>query len=138
LQVWDGVTFKIGSPGVSNVVTAAGQAIPLPSGAFTSLRLLMMGVNGNQESQNFLVTYGDGTIQTNTQSLSDWFTPGDYPGESQVVTMDHRINSDGTSSDDQTFYLYGYTFNLDKTNAVKNVTLPNNGNVKIFALTLVP
>jgi hypothetical protein len=138
LQVWDSVTFKIGSPGVSNVVTAAGQAIPLPTGVFTSLRLLMMSVNGNQESQNFLVTYGDGTVQTNTQSLSDWFTPQDYPGESQVVTMDHRNNSDGTSSDDQTFYIYGYTFNLDKTNAVKSVTLPNNGNVKIFALTLVP
>jgi hypothetical protein len=137
-QVWAGATFEIGSPGVSNVVTAAGQAIPLPAGTFSSLRLLMMGVNGDQESQNFLVTYGDGTVQTNTQSISDWFTPEDYPGESQVVTMDHRNNSDGTSSDDQTFYVYGYTFNLNKTNAVKSVTLPDNSNVKVFAMTLVP
>ena len=137
-QVWAGATFEIGSPGVSNVVTAAGQAIPLPAGTFSSLRLLMMGVNGDQESQNFLVTYGDGTVQTNTQNISDWFTPEDYLGESQVVTMDHRNNSDGTSSDDQTFYVYGYTFNLNKTNAVKSVTLPDNSNVKVFAMTLVP
>jgi hypothetical protein len=136
-QVWNGVTFKIGSPGASNVVTTAGQSIPLPAGTFSSLRLLMVAVNGNQESNDFLVTYGDNTVQTNAQSVSDWFTPTSYPGESQVLTMNYRNQSDGTK-DEQTFYIYGYSFNLNKTNAVKSVTLPDNSNVKVFALTLVP
>ena len=136
-QVWDGVTFNIGSPGVSNVVTATGQTIPLPAGSFSSLRLLMLGVNGNQESNDFLVTYGNSTVQTNTQSVSDWFTPGDYPSESQVVTMEYRNQSDGTQVE-ATFLVYGYTFNLTQTNAVKSITLPDNNNVKVFALTLVP
>jgi hypothetical protein len=137
-QVWDGATFKMGSPGVSNVVTAAGQSIPLPAGKFSSLRLLMLAVNGNQESQNFLMTYTNSAVETNTQSISDWFTPMSYPGESQAVTMDHRDNSDGTSSSDQTFYIYAYSFSLNNTNVLKTITLPDNSNVKVFALTLVP
>lgn len=136
-QAWNGVAFKLGSPGGSNVVTAAGQVIPLPAGAFSSLRVLMTGVNGNMESQNFLVTYNDNTIQTNTQSVSDWFTPENFPGESAAVSMAYRNQAAGTK-DEETFLVYGYSFSLNPTNTVKSVTLPDNANVKIFALTLVP
>jgi hypothetical protein len=127
----------MGSPGVSNAVTAAGQTITLPAGTFSSLRLLMMAVNGNQETNDFIVTYGDNTVQTNTQSVSDWFTPTPYPGETQVVSMDYRNQADG-SKDEETCYVYGYSFSLNAKNAVKSVTLPNNSSVKIFAMTLVP
>lgn len=136
-QIWNGTLFKIGSTSASNVVTATGQTIPLPSGKFSSLRLLATAVNGNQEAQDFTVTYGDKTKESSKQSISDWFTPGSFPGESQVVTMAYRNQSDGTK-DEQTYYLYGYSFNLNKTNTVKSVTLPDNDNVKVFALTLVP
>jgi hypothetical protein len=54
----------------SNVVTTAGQTIPLPTGTFSALRLLMVAVNGNQESQNFLIIYVNNTVQTNTQSFA--------------------------------------------------------------------
>jgi hypothetical protein len=136
-QTAGGVTFKIGPADGSNVVTTAGQIIPLPSGAFSSLHLLMIAVNGNQESQNFLVTYSDNTVQTNTQSVSDWFTPNAYPTETQAVSMAYRNASDGTK-DEQQCYVFDYSFSLNKTNTVKSVTLPSNANVKIFALTLVP
>lgn len=136
-QAWNGVTFKLGSPGVSNVITAAGQVIPLPAGAFSSLRVLMVAVNGNQESQNFLVNYQDNTAQTNTQSVSDWFTPATFPGEASAVSMAYRNQADG-NKDEQTFMVYGYSFGLNATNAVKSVTLPDNASLKIFALTLVP
>lgn len=136
-QAWEGVTFKLGSPGASNVVTAAGQTIPLPAGTFSSLHLLMIGVNGNQEGNNFLVTYADNTVQTNTQSISDWFSTASYPTEAQVVSMDYRNESDG-SKDESTCYVFGYFFKLNPTKTVKSVTLPDNSNVKIFAMTLVP
>jgi hypothetical protein len=136
-QTAGGVTFKIGPADGSNVVTTAGQSIPLPSGAFSSLHLLMIAVNGNQESQNFLVTYSDNTVQTNTQSVSDWFTPSAYPSETQAVSMAYRNAPDG-SKDEQQCYAFDYSFSLNKTNTVKSVTLPSNTNVKIFALTLVP
>jgi hypothetical protein len=135
-QTGGGIKFQIGS-GVSNVVMAAGQTVPLPAGKFSSLHLLMTAVNGNQETQNFLVNYDDGTVQTNAQSVSDWFTPSDFPSESQAVSMAYRNTSDG-SKDEEQCYVYGYSFNLSATNTVKSVTLPTNNNLKIFALTLVP
>jgi hypothetical protein len=137
-QVWNGVKFNLGSASASNVVTCAGQTIPLPSGHCSSLRMLALAVNGDQESQNFTVTYADSAAPLPvTQSFSDWFTPEDYSGESRVVTMPYRNQSDGTK-DEQTFYLYGYSFSLNPTNSVKDLKLPDNANVKIFAITLVP
>ena len=51
--------------------------------------------------------------------------------------MEYRNQADGTK-DEQEYNVYGYSFNLDKTLAVKSVTLPDNSNVRVFALTLVP
>jgi hypothetical protein len=136
-QTWQGTKFNISPAGVSNVVNCAGQTIPLSAGKFSTLKMLALAVNGNQESQNFTVTYGDNSTQKYTRSLSDWFTPASYPGESEAVNMSYRNQSDGTKAE-QTFLVYGYVFNLNQTNAVKSVTLPANNDVKIFALTLVP
>jgi len=136
-QTWKETAFTIGPAGASNVVTCAGQVIPLPADKFASLNMLATAVNGSQETQNFTITYSDSTTQVCTQGVSDWFTPESYAGESKVVNMAYRIQSDGTK-DEQPFYVYGYSFSLNKTNAVKSVTLPNNSNIKVIALTLVP
>jgi hypothetical protein len=37
-----------------------------------------------------------------------------------------------------TFHLYGYAFGLNSTKVVKSITLPNNGNVVVIAMTVVP
>ena len=103
---------------------------------FSSLRMLATAVDGNQESQNFTVNYDDGSTLPITQSVSDWATPQSYTGESSVVTMDYRNQSDGTRSDGN-LYIYGYSFSLDKAKTVKSVTLPDDGKVKIFSMTLV-
>ncbi|HTJ00788.1 MAG TPA: hypothetical protein VL527_18040 [Dongiaceae bacterium] len=136
-QTWSGTPFLIGPATGSNVVTAAGQTIALPEGKFASLKMLAIAVNGNQEAQDFTVTYADGSTQKVTQSLSDWFTPGSFPNEGDVLSMDYRNKSDGTK-EDQTFHLYGYTISLTGTNAVKSFTLPTNADVKVFALTVTP
>jgi YD repeat-containing protein len=68
-----------------------------------------MGVNGAQANQTFVVHYTDGSTQTFTQSLSDWHTPGGYPGESEAVSMAYRDKSTGTTQTLSTpFYAYGY------------------------------
>jgi hypothetical protein len=136
-QTWNGTPFTIGPTNASNVVTCAGQIIPLTPGMFSSLRMLATAVNGSQETQAFTITYSDSSTQLCTQGISDWFTPESYQGESKAVNLSYRNQSDGTK-DEQPFYVYGYSFSLNKTNAVKSVTLPNNSNVKIIALTLVP
>ena len=131
-----GNTFTIGAAGSKNVVTAAGQTIVLPSGNYASLKFLATAVSGNQANQKFTVTYTNGTTKTFTQSISDWFTPQNYAGESKAVTMPYRDNYDGTK-DSRTFYVYLYSFTLDPTKTIKSIKLPNQGNVKILAIDLV-
>jgi len=70
-----------------------------------------------------------------TQSLSDWFTPQSYAGESIAQTEAYRISPNGTL-DQRTFYLYGYTFALNSAKTVKSLTLPKNANVVVLGVTL--
>lgn len=136
---WKGVPFELGTANKgANVVTCNGQSIPLPAGKFSKLEMLAIAVNGAQGSQDFVVTYSDTSLnQTNTQSLSDWNSPDGNTGESQAIDMDYRDQSDGTR-DDQPYYVYGYTFNLNPSGNPISLVLPSNSNVKVFALTLVP
>jgi hypothetical protein len=135
-QTWNGTPFTIGAPGSSNVVSATGQTISLPAGHYASLQLLAVAVNGNQANQTFTVTYSDGTTATFTRSISDWYTPQDYPGESKAVAMGYRDINNGTT-DSRTFYVYGYSFALDATKTIKSITLPNEGKVNILAIDMV-
>ena len=134
-QTWNGTPFTIGAAGSSNVVSATGQTISLPAGQYASLQFLGLAVNGNQANQTFTVNYADGTTQTFTQSLSDWFSPQNYTGESTAVTMAYRDLSNGTK-DNRTFYVYGYSFSLNATKTVSSITLPNDANVKLLSVTL--
>jgi len=131
---WEGVTFRFGPANAPDAV--ASQSIELPSGKFNGLYMLAVGVEGNQESQVFRVTYADGTSTAFSQSLSDWYTPKNFIGESDVLVAPYRLLLGG-SRDKRAFHLYGYSFPLDGKRKVQSVTLPSNQNVKVFALTLV-
>jgi len=134
-QVGDGAIFKLGSANAPNVVT--GKTIALPSGKFESVKILAVGVNGNQELQNFAVTYADGGSASFSQNLSDWAVPGNFPGESIAASMPYRLVSDG-DKDSRTFYTFAYSFKLDAAKSVQSLTLPSNRDVLVFAVTLVP
>ncbi len=130
---WSGIPFTLGGAGVADA--ASGVTIPLPAGNFSTLNLLATGVNGSQANQAFVVTYTDGTTTAVTQSLSDWYKPQSYAGESEAVTMAYRLISTG-ATDNRTFYLYGYSFAINSAKTVKSITLPNNRNVVVLAVTL--
>jgi len=134
-QVGDGVVFKLGPSNAPDAVT--GKTVTLPAGKFASLKVLAVGVNGNQEMQTFTVTYADGTSSSFTQSLSDWASPRNFSGESVAVEMPYRLAADG-SKDSRTFYGYTYSFGLDSSKEVRSVSVPSNRDVLVFALTLVP
>jgi hypothetical protein len=134
-QVWDGVSFKLGPANAPNAVTS--KTISLPAGRFASLEMLATGVEGSQESQTFTVTYADGTTSSFTQSLSDWYVPGSFSGESAAVSMPYRLIGDGRK-DDRPFHIYGYSFALDSSKVVSSLTLPAKREVLVFAVTLVP
>jgi alpha-mannosidase len=134
-QVGDGVVFKLGPANAPDVVT--GKTVNLPAGKFTSLKVLAIGVNGNQEMQTFAIAYADGTSSSFTRSLSDWSAPRNFNGESAAVEMPYRLTADGTK-DSRTFYAYAYTLDLDSNREVRSISLPSNRDVLVFAMTLVP
>jgi hypothetical protein len=134
---WSNTVFTFGPLNATNVISCASQTIPLPPGNYTRLQMLATGVQGGQTAQSFVVTYTDATSSTFVQSLSDWFTPANYAGESKAVVMSHRNNSDGTE-DTRTFYLYGYSFTLNPAKIVQSIRLPSDANAVVTAISLVP
>jgi hypothetical protein len=137
-QTWDKVSFQLGSAiNNANVVTPHGQTITLPPGNYSKLEMLAIAVNGAQADQVFTVTYNDNSTKNFTQSFSDWAQADSNSGESQAISMDYRLQSDGTK-DENSYNIYSYTFGLDSTKAIQSLKLPDNDNIKIFAITLVP
>ena len=131
---YNGTSYTILPPNQKDVVKGA-VSIALPAGKFAHLRFLATGVAGNQPSQVFTVTYTDGTTSTFTQSLSDWFTPQHYAGESIALTMPYRNIKNGTR-DNRPFNLYQYNLALNNTKTVQSLTPPANTNVAVVAITL--
>ncbi|BDI28224.1 hypothetical protein CCAX7_002750 [Capsulimonas corticalis] len=134
---WNGTPFTIGAANASNVVTCSGQTITLPSGSFSTLRMLATAENGSQASKTFTVTYTDNSTTTITQGVSDWYAPQSYTGESVAMVQAYRNASNGAQDNNQG-NLYGYSFAITSSKTVKSVTLPNDGNIKVIALTLAP
>jgi hypothetical protein len=129
--VWNGNTYSLLGAGVPDAVR--NKTITLPAGNFSTLSLLGTGVAGNQPNQTFTVNYTDGTHDTFTQSLSDWFTPQNFSGESKALQMAYRIMPSG-ALDNRTFYLYGYSFAVNPAKTVASIVLPANNRVVILAI----
>lgn len=133
----NGVTYNFGAANTNNDISAAGQTITLLAGQYASLRMMATAVSASQTSQAFKVNYTDGTSTTFTQSLSDWFTPQSYAGEIDAIQMSYRNTNTG-GRDSRTFHLYNYVFPLNNAKTVQSVVLPNNANVEVLAMTVVP
>jgi hypothetical protein len=69
------------------------------------------------------------------QSLSDWGTESNISGESIAVTLSYRLTPSGGTQNGP-WHLYGYSFTLNTAKTVKSITLPNNRNVVVVAITL--
>lgn len=132
---WNGSTFIYGPANGPDAVSSIEVA--LPSGRYSNLYMLGAGVNGAQNSQAFMIKYSDGSSSTFAQSLSDWFAPQNFVGESEVVSCSYRDSNDGTENQGP-FYVYGYNFPVDGAKTVRSVTLPINQNVVVLAMDLIP
>lgn len=51
--------------------------------------------------------------------------------------MPYRLDAEA-GKDNRTFNLYSYSFNLDANKQLRSFTLPNNRDVLVLAITLVP
>jgi len=134
IKNWNGIPFSLGPANEPNAVTS--RTLELSAGKFDGLKMLAVGVNGNQESQVFTVTYSDGTSNSFSQGISDWYTPQAYNGESDAAITPFRLDITGRR-DNREFHVYGYSFRLDSKKTVRSFTLPANRHVLVFGVTLV-
>lgn len=119
----------------SCTVSAVAGPISLPAGQYTVLELIGSGVQGGQTG-TVTVGYTDGTSDNFTQGFSDWFSSGPYNiGESIALLMPYRLS--GSSTDNRPFRVYDYSIAINATKTVQTLTLPNNRNIVVLAVTLV-
>ena len=134
---WNGALFTFGAANGADVISSVGQTIGFNPIQISTLYLLGAAVNGAQTSQPFVVTYTDGSSTTFTQSFSDWYIFGRYAGESIAKSMAYRDTSSG-GQDARTFNLYVYAFATNNSKAIESLTLPDNNQVKIVAISPAP
>lgn len=130
---YDGTIFNLGpkDDGLKNAVATNGQTISLPNVNATNLKILASASNGNQKA-TIVVNYTDGTSTTQDLNVSDWCNP--QANENIVLKQDYRHTPDGNQLINT--YIYMYKIDLDYTKNIKEIVLPNNGNLKVFALSL--
>lgn len=132
----NGVVMHTPAVGVNNVIACSGQSVTLPSGSYASIVLVGAGL-GNQTGQTFVVHYTDSTTDSFSVNLSDWATPQGYAGETTITTISHRDKSDGTL--DQTpVGIHAYVLDLNQGKTASSLSLPNNTNVIIAEIGLLP
>lgn len=129
--------FTFGSSGANNVVACTGQTITLTSGKYTTFLMLATALFGAKTGKVFQVNYSDSSNNQFTQSISDWGAMSNYSEENYLLVHQHRNMSDG-STQSGTWLLPIYAFALDPAKTVASITLPNDGNVCIIAMALVP
>lgn len=130
-------SYQLGSTqaGAKNVLQGGSNvSVTLPNNAYQTLHILGAAVNGNQTNQPFIVTYTNNATLTQNISLSDWFASSPQPYEHFAIAQDTRWGTSATQYGNM--HLFDYTITLNSSQAVKSITLPNNSNVMVMAITL--
>ena len=133
---YDSTGYNLGPivAGSTNAVKGTGQTITVPQGKYSSFRFLGSTTNGNQTGA-FQIKYSDGTSSSTNVTEKDWCT-SNTSGQKIVQTMGHRHDN----GIDQTINTYVFAYYLTPTagKTVTGLVLPNNANVHVLAITLVP
>jgi hypothetical protein len=129
---WGGVTYAAPDPtgAAPNFVEARGQALLLPAGRYSTLRLVAASHNGPVPT-TLTVQYADGTTTGVPLTVGDWAGSA----SNAVHSMPHRIRA-GQGVDGPPVYLFGHGLGLDTSKDIRAVTLPDDPRVEIYAITL--
>lgn len=133
--VYDGVAYTTGplDNGKDNSIRMEGQKISVKQGKYESIRLLGSATNGDQ-SGVVRVNYTDGSSARITLSMADWCT-SDTSGEKVVQAMNHRHTQAG--DDDFAAYVFAYYLSPDRNKTVSGITLPDQEDMHVLAITLL-
>jgi predicted alpha-1,2-mannosidase len=116
-----------------NFVEAHGQAVVLPAGSYGVLHVLGAAHNGGVDG-TATVTYADGTSQQVPLRLTDWAGSPSY-GNMVEIAMPYRLKA-GQGQDGPPVNIFGTTLALDASKTVRSITLPDDGRMEIYAMTL--
>jgi len=131
----NGYPYQLGT--CSQPYAASCTTVTLTNGNYSCLKILAAGVNGNQTNQCFTINYTDGSQDNVYQSLSDWCSSAGFSGETVALSMPYRITpTGGQQTITNNLYQYSLTCNSSKT--VQSITLPNNRNCVVHAITMCP
>lgn len=129
------IQFALGAANAPDAIASSGKTISLPEGGHHSLWILASAIEGSHKDQDLIVAYTDGSTSKVSQNFSDWYVPEGFPGEFRAIRAGYRNNADG-SKDQRTFYIYGYGITLDPSKKVSKITLPNEPQIRVLAITL--
>jgi predicted alpha-1,2-mannosidase len=134
--VFESVSYQLGpmSDGSNNAVKGTGQTITLTQGKYSSIRFLGSATSGNQAG-TYRINYTDSTYTDVSITEKDWCT-SNTTGEKVVQTMNHRHK--GTADETINTYVFAYYLTPTAGKTVASLGLPNNANVHLLAITLVP
>ncbi|WP_406002452.1 GH92 family glycosyl hydrolase [Streptomyces sp. NBC_00829] len=133
--IWDGVKYNAPDPSgtAPNFVEARGQAMLLPPGSHSALRLVASAHHGTVTTM-LTIRYTDGTTAEIPVTVGDW-AGGAPTGSSVALEMQHRIKR-GQGVDGPPVRLFGITAGLNASKTVRSVGLQNDTRVQVYALTL--
>ncbi len=131
------IQFGLGPSESPDVVQALGQDLQLTAGQYSLLGILAAAVDGSRADQLFTVNYTDGSSTTFHQGISDWSTSGNFQ-EFHPIELPYADTSLGVESGQSTYHLFGYEFDVDSSKIVSSLTLPDNPNVRILAVSGIP
>ena len=143
------INFNMGSTadGQKNVVTAKGQKINLPAGDFNKIYILAAATEDTKGD----LKIGNQIIKLSVQGWSGWIgqhynrtltekntkvteISNAYSKQDIIAWYASHRHSPKANDAYQYSYLYKYEINLPK--GTKNIVLPKNENIKIFAITV--
>jgi alpha-mannosidase len=156
--VFNGVQFQLGpaKSGVRNALMAKGQTIRLPAGTYNRVYVLAASADGDQKATfevgwakasvevenwgGFIGQWDDRQWTSKDTSHDDYgqmtgITPGFIKRADVAWYCSHHHDAAGKNVSYRYSYLFAYPIDLPA--GVKNIKLPNNDKIRIFAISLV-
>ncbi len=129
------ITFRYPpkSGGLAKALACRGQSIALSGGMAARLHILGAGT-GAGLSGSVTVAFADGHTESHPLTMSSWLeAPSHGEAEGFVAPHLHTPRGDNPS---QPVHLHHYVLPLSQPSEVTSILLPDNPEMKIFAITL--
>ena len=138
--VYNGIEFKLSPREEKNVMTAKGQTVALPTGKGRKLHLLASAAKeeGSTEARFDL---GKKEMVMTVPSYTGFVGQWGHDGHTEGYLLPQDVAFVGThrhsSMEDEPYeYTYMYHYAMDLPDGINEVTLPDNPDVAVFAMTV--